>query len=400
MNILLIIHHHLDPNSGAPGVTLKLGQYYEQLGHNVFYYSFDDLPKYLPTLAQMIAFPEFVAAHLANLIKSQSIDVIDASTGDTWFWSRFLKKTLSNSPLLAVQSHGLEQIVHQEFLKEAQLNSLPISWKYPLYHGGMRLWEVAESLRQADIAFMLNRRDADYTVEELKVAPERVHILANGIPDNFLNLSFELNTSQDTASQDTTSQDLTIALVGTYISRKGIHYSLPALKTILARYPQVKVSFLGTCCPEEQVYADFESAFHHRIRVVSSYPHHYLPFLLQGHEILLFPSLSEGFGLAVLEGMACGLAPISTDIPGPTEMVVHEENGLLIPVRDSQAIEQALERLILNRSYLNQLRQKAYTTAQSYSWLQITQKRLAIYEEVLSKKAPTPSSKRLCGNPA
>ena len=39
MNILLTIHHDLDPNAGAPGVTWKLGQEFQKLGHDVDYCS-------------------------------------------------------------------------------------------------------------------------------------------------------------------------------------------------------------------------------------------------------------------------------------------------------------------------------------------------------------------------
>ena len=49
MKILLAIHHPLDPNLGAPGVTWRLGQEYIKLGHEVKFFSFDDLPKFLLT---------------------------------------------------------------------------------------------------------------------------------------------------------------------------------------------------------------------------------------------------------------------------------------------------------------------------------------------------------------
>ena len=61
MKILLTIHHHLDPNSGAPGVTWKLGQEYQKLGHEVEYYSFDKLP-HLPGMVESMMFPEFLAS--------------------------------------------------------------------------------------------------------------------------------------------------------------------------------------------------------------------------------------------------------------------------------------------------------------------------------------------------
>lgn len=383
MKILLTIHHELNPNAGAPGVTWQLGQEYRKLGHEVHYYSFDNLPSKLPGLGKGVMFPEFVASHIAALSKKQGVDVVDASTGDAWVWAKMRQKAKENCPVLVTRSHGLEHIVHLEHLEEVKQGNDRLSWKYPLYHGGFRLWEVANSLRNADLALLLNRRDLDYAVEKLGVKPEKARIVANGIPEVFLNLTFEPTP----AAKDAT---ICIAQVGNYIPRKGVNYGAPALNAILARYPQVKVSFLGTGCSEAEVYGDFEPAVRDRILVIPRYSHETLPTLLKGHQIKLFPSLSEGFSLALPEAMACGLAPVATAIPGQMEIVRDGHDAILIPVRDSRAIEQALERLITDRPYLEQLRRNAYATAQRYSWERIARDNLALYEEAFSQRRCSP----------
>jgi glycosyltransferase involved in cell wall biosynthesis len=75
--------------------------------------------------------------------------------------------------------------------------------------------------------------------------------------------------------------------------------------------------------------------------------------------------------LALPEAMACGLAPVTTATPGAMEIVRDGHDAIMIPPRDSQAIEQALERLISDRPYLERLRRNAYATAQRYSWTRI-----------------------------
>lgn len=379
MKILLTIHHELDPNAGAPGATWKLGQEYQKLGHEVQYYTFDDLPDKLSGLVESIMFPGFVASQISALVKKQAVDVIDASTGDAWIWAKMRRSSRENSPLLVTRSHGLEHTMHLENLEEARRGKLYLSWKYPLYHGGFRLWEVATSMRYADLVVLLNHRDADYAVEKLGISSERTRIIANGIPEGFLNLPFEpLPEAEDSA--------IYITQVGNYIARKGIEYGAAALNAILARYPQVKVSFLGTGCSEAEVHADFDPAVRDRIRVIPRFSHEALPDLLRGHHIKLFPTLSEGFSLALTETMACGLAPVTTTTPGPMEIVQNGYNGILVPARDSQAIEQALERLVTDRPYLEQLRRNAYATAQHYSWERIAHNNLAFYEEALSQR--------------
>ena len=143
---------------------------------------------------------------------------------------------------------------------------------------------------------------------------------------------------------------------------------------------------MGTGCPEAQVYADFEPSLRDRIRVVPRYQHETLPELLRGHHIKLFPTLSEGFSVALMDAIACGLAPVTTTTPGPMEVVRDGDNGILVPPRDTLAIVQALERLINDLPYLEQLRRNAYTTAQNYSWQSIAKNTLTLYEQALSQK--------------
>jgi glycosyltransferase involved in cell wall biosynthesis len=241
------------------------------------------------------------------------------------------------------------------------------------------------TLRYADLVLLLNHPDAEYVVEKLGVNSEQTRIVASGILEEFLNLPFEpMPKAEDSA--------ICIAQVGNYIARKGIEYGALALNAILARYPQVKVSFLGTGCSEAEVHADFEPAVRDRIRVIPRFSHEALPDLLRGHHIKLFPTLSDGFGLALIEAMACGLAPVTTTTPGPMEIVSDGHNGILVPSRDSHAIEQALERLILDRPYLDRLRRNAYATAQNYSWERIARDNLAFYEEALFQTIGFPKS--------
>ncbi len=173
---------------------------------------------------------------------------------------------------------------------------------------------------------------------------------------------------------------LRIAQIGTYIIRKGVHYAAPALNTMLARYPQVEVSFLDTECPVKKAYADFDVGVRDRVTVVPTDANETLPSLLKGHHIKLFPTISEGFGVALVEAVACELAPITTAAPGPMEIVRDGHNAVVIPCRDQIAIEQALGRLICDRPYLEGLRRNAYETAQSYSWSNLAQQDLSLYQ--------------------
>ena len=79
------------------------------------------------------------------------------------------------------------------------------------------------------------------------------------------------------------------------------------------------------------------------MRVLPRYELVELPTLLRKHEIQLFLSRAEGFGNVVIEGMACGLVPVASDIPGPTDILNGKDAGILVPVGDVGAAVEAVE---------------------------------------------------------
>ena len=62
--------------------------------------------------------------------------------------------------------------------------------------------------------------------------------------------------------------------------------------------------------------ADYPAGVRDRLAVVESYDRDALPRLLDGHQVYVSASLAEGLSLALIEAMACGLAPVVTDLPG------------------------------------------------------------------------------------
>lgn len=68
--------------------------------------------------------------------------------------------------------------------------------------------------------------------------------------------------------------------------------------------------------------------------------------LLPQFDVFALPSQAEGISNTLLEAMACGCAPVATDVGGNPELVTHEANGLLVPPQDSAALAAALARLV------------------------------------------------------
>jgi glycosyltransferase involved in cell wall biosynthesis len=377
MRIELVIHHELNRNAGAPSVTWNLAECYRKRGHDVHIYSHGDLPKWLPPRAKQLVFPAFLAAHLARTSRREHLDVVDATTADAWLWCALDPRRRRVG--VATTSHGLEHDVVRINRENARLGLLHLSWRYPIYYGGLHLREVDATLRQADVVFVLNRVDAAYAVEELGVAESRIRVVTNGVRREMLGLPFEETPRESGAP-------IRIAQVASYLSKKGVHYSGAAISQVLERHPDAELTLLGTGFGAEVVLRDFSPSVHGRINVIPRYDNERLPEYLRGHQIAVSPTLTEGWGIGLVEAMACGLAPISTATQGPSEYIEDGHNGVLVPPRNVERLAAALDELISDRERLDRMRRTAQATVQRFTWSATADERLRFYEEALAAR--------------
>lgn len=104
----------------------------------------------------------------------------------------------------------------------------------------------------------------------------------------------------------------------------------------------------------------------------------------------VLPSRSEGFGIAALEAMGCGLPVVATDVGGLPSFVVGE---LVIP-DDPAALAEAIVKLLqLSEDNYKKLSELACETAKQYSWASLVDKRFPYYQEVAAQNRKISSYK-------
>ena len=104
----------------------------------------------------------------------------------------------------------------------------------------------------------------------------------------------------------------------------------------------------------------------------------------QESSIFVLSSRFEGFGMVLIEAMACGLPVVSFDCPaGPDEIITDGVDGLLVPSGDVYALAEKLMVLMSDDNLRRRLGQQARQTAQRYEMTTIANQWIALFEKII-----------------
>ncbi len=112
-----------------------------------------------------------------------------------------------------------------------------------------------------------------------------------------------------------------------------------------------------------------------------------------GANVVCLPSYREGVPRVLVEAAACGRAIVTTDVPGCREIVRHGENGLLVPVRNGEALASAIAALLQDPAMRASMGRRGREIAvREFSEEKILRETLQVYGELLGSRWPDRSS--------
>ena len=103
-------------------------------------------------------------------------------------------------------------------------------------------------------------------------------------------------------------------------------------------------------------------------RWIETLPHDQILEQMRQHDVLLLPSLFEGYALVISEALSQGLPVITTKNSGATQTIRDSVEGFIVPIRNSQAIAERLLQLSTNRDQLAAMRLACLRRAAELSW--------------------------------
>lgn len=231
--------------------------------------------------------------------------------------------------------------------------------------------DSAEKLGRKDDELRLATRvivASTFTKQTLGEAPStaKIDIVAYGAPPP---ISDEIRGS---------AGRLKVLFAGSLGQRKGLSYLLDAVEKLKGA---VELTLLGRkaasgCAP-------LESAVR---------KHRWLPTLshagvlreMQSHDVLVLPSLFEGFGLVILEAMAQGTPVITTDHTAGPDVIENGTDGFIVPIRSADAITERLDFLASDPERLIAIKSMAKQKAASRGWETYRQRLVEVAREVMA----------------
>ncbi len=155
---------------------------------------------------------------------------------------------------------------------------------------------------------------------------------------------------------------LRLLFVGSLSQRKGIADLFAAVNHLK---PAVALTVIGNKVTEDCPALDRELSRH---KWIPSLPHERVLKEMRSHDVLVFPSLFEGFGLVITEAMSQGLPVITTERTAGPDLIRHGENGWLIKAGSTEQLVQQLEVLIKNPEAVDAAGVLARRTAAGRPW--------------------------------
>ena len=259
----------------------------------------------------------------------------------------------SNGVPTVIAFHGLEPLYHEALL-EASEQSGGLSWRYRVLQERVMPFMLRTACRHATRVMCLNTIERDYLVRRGWVTADRVEVVFHGVPAGFF------------LPERPHRQARTLLFVGQWLPMKGVEYLREAFTELAHRHADVRLVCAGTLVPADKVLAGFAPVVRPRVTVIPRLERLALVDLYREADLMIAPSLYEGFGVALVEAMAARLPIVTTRVGVAADALTDGESALIIPTHHSEAIVGEVERLLADAALRERLGEAAGDVALHY----------------------------------
>ena len=271
---------------------------------------------------------------LYKFFRRERFDVLHVHTPIAALLGRIAGR-LARIPLIVYTAHGF--YFHDEMPK----------FKY-------RFYVLVEKLsgRLTDLLFTQSSEDARVAVSQGIIDKSRVVDIGNGVNVELFDPADDAHKLLARISLGIPADAFVVGIVSRLVREKGLIEFLEAAVELGKKFPNAHFILVG-----ERLLSDHDAAIEQELQAAQKQLGSRLlavgyradvAELLGAMDVFCLPSYREGMPRSIIEAMMMALPVVATNIRGSREEVVAEETGLLVPIRSSAALGQALGRLMAN----------------------------------------------------
>ncbi|MCB9451767.1 MAG: glycosyltransferase family 4 protein [Anaerolineaceae bacterium] len=241
---------------------------------------------------------------------------------------------------------------------------------------------VPRSTRRTDHILADSEATRQDLIELYNLPPEKITVLLSGVDACFQPV-VDSGVLMTTRSHYNIGECPYILSVGTVQPRKNYTRLVQALANLRQTGLDVGLVIVGgRGWLEDTIYKTIqETGMDEFVRFTGFAEENDLPALYSGAVCCALPSLYEGFGIPVLEAMACGTPVVTSNISSLPE--VAGDAGLLVNPYDVEELTEALRRLIEDSALRNDLIQRGFAQAKRFTWAESARHLHDIYQGML-----------------
>lgn len=256
---------------------------------------------------------------------------------------------------------------------------------YPEQYPGMKQRYLRamtrQSVRRATRVIAVSEATRQDIISVYDIEPARVVTVPNGVDDGMRPLPSE---DVQAFREEQGLPEHFFLFLGTLQPRKNIAALVRAYATASmgVDWPLVIAGAKGW--QYEQIYAQVQDlGLEDRVHFAGHVPGEQLAHWYSAATILVYPSLYEGFGLPLLEAMACGTPVIGSNVSSLPEVI--GDAGVQVDPRNVPALAEAMLRLAADGELRQQLSRRGLERAASFTWREAASKTVDVYRQVIAE---------------
>jgi starch synthase len=192
----------------------------------------------------------------------------------------------------------------------------------------------------------MSREEAEYDAADIITIPStfafNTFVEAGIAPKKLRLASYGVDLSTFYPCTHKSDQIFQVLFVGAISIRKGICYLLNAFKRLECASKQLIL--VGSISREmENMIAQISND--PQIRITGHIDQLQLKVIMSSSQVMVLPSVQEGFGLVIAQAMACGCPVIASQHTGACDLFTDGQEGFIVPIRDGDAIADRLQTL-------------------------------------------------------